>query len=55
LKQPNIFNTPKQIILYCKVGERSKIAQQRLIEKYKCTNIYNLKGGVVAWQKMISA
>jgi adenylyltransferase/sulfurtransferase len=53
LKQPNIFNTSKQIILYCKIGERSKIAQQRLIEKYKCTNIYNLKGGVVAWQKMI--
>jgi adenylyltransferase/sulfurtransferase len=53
LKQPEIFETSQQIVLYCKIGERSKIAQQRLLEKYNFQNIYNLKGGIMAWQKMV--
>jgi sulfur-carrier protein adenylyltransferase/sulfurtransferase len=51
IKQPQFMATDKPVILYCKVGERSKIAQQRLQDKFGFTNIYNLKGGIMAWKK----
>ncbi|MFM2225219.1 MAG: hypothetical protein RJA07_1421 [Bacteroidota bacterium] len=51
IKQPQLIATDKPVILYCKIGERSKIAQQRLQDKFGLTNIYNLKGGIRAWKK----
>ena len=52
LKQPEKISTTLPVILYCKKGERSKIVQQRLTEKFGFKNIINLKGGVDAWRKM---
>ncbi|MFM2048825.1 MAG: hypothetical protein RI955_1373, partial [Bacteroidota bacterium] len=46
LKQPEKISTDKPVILYCRIGERSKITQQRLQDKYGFTNLFNLKGGI---------
>jgi len=38
------------IFIYCKMGKTSKQAAQLLVSRgYK--NIYNLKGGILAWEK----
>ena len=50
LKKPEKISTTLPVILYCKKGERSKIAQQRLIYKFGFNNIFNLKGGTDAWR-----
>jgi len=39
----------KQVILYCKVGARSKFAVQMLQEKYAFENLVNLSGGIDAY------
>lgn len=46
---------PKEtpVIVYCKRGIRSQIAIQRLQDKFGFTNLINLKGGMVAWKKII--
>jgi adenylyltransferase/sulfurtransferase len=41
----------KPVILYCRIGMRSQIAIQRLLEKYPFTNLVNLVGGIEAWKK----
>ncbi|MEN9522551.1 MAG: hypothetical protein RL065_928 [Bacteroidota bacterium] len=46
LKQPEKIAPNKPVILYCRVGERSSITQQRLQDKYGFTNLFNLKGGI---------
>ena len=43
----------KPVILYCRVGMRSQIAIQRLLEKYPFKNLVNLVGGVEAWKKQV--
>ncbi|MBI2729738.1 MAG: rhodanese-like domain-containing protein [Sphingobacteriales bacterium] len=45
----------KPVVLYCKMGVRSKIAIQRLSDKYGFTNLINLSGGMEAWKKMIDS
>ncbi len=42
----------KPVVLYCKMGIRSKIAIQRLSDKYGFTNLVNLTGGMEAWKKL---
>jgi rhodanese-related sulfurtransferase len=46
LKQPEKIATNKPVILYCRIGERSRITQQRLQDKYGFSNLFNLKGGI---------
>lgn len=41
------------VILYCRKGIRSQIAIQKLQEKFPFNNLYNLIGGVEAWEKFI--
>ncbi len=41
----------KPVIIYCKKGIRSQIAIQRLEEKFKFTNLINLRGGTDSWIK----
>ena len=40
-----------QIILYCRSGNRSALAQKMLVLQHQITNIANLKGGVIAWKE----
>lgn len=39
----------KKVIVHCKMGGRSAKAIQELEEKYGFTNLYNLKGGILAY------
>ena len=54
-----IINQPEQIIktgktiIHCRSGARSAAAIQQLEIKYGLTNLYNLKGGILAWSKQI--
>ena len=34
------------VVVYCRKGIRSQIAIQRLEEKFGCTNLVNLRGGI---------
>jgi len=49
-----IFQSEKEIILYCKKGIRSMIAIQRLENKHNINNLYNLMGGIEAWKKHVN-
>lgn len=41
--------TDKKVIVHCKVGGRSAKAIRELEEKFGFTNLYNLKGGILAY------
>ena len=43
----------KQVILHCRSGKRSGDMIQWLEKNYGFSNLYNLKGGVLAWAKEI--
>lgn len=45
----NELNQQDMIVVYCRVGERSKLAIQ-ILSHYGFTNLHNLKGGILAWQ-----
>jgi adenylyltransferase/sulfurtransferase len=44
----------KQVIIHCKSGMRSRKAIDLLRQKYGFTNLYNLIGGIDAWNKLES-
>lgn len=39
----------RKVVVHCKVGGRSAKAIRELEEKFGFTNLYNLKGGILAW------
>lgn len=39
------------ILVYCEQGDRSKTASEIICNGLKFKNIYNLKGGIIAWKK----
>ena len=43
----------KQVVLYCRSGVRSAQAITHLEQTYGFENLYNLKGGILAWAKEI--
>jgi len=43
----------KKVVLHCRSGQRSAAAIQMLQEQFGFTNLYNLKGGLLAWAKEI--
>jgi adenylyltransferase/sulfurtransferase len=51
--QADRIDTDKDVILYCKVGERSAKAVVELEQKFGFQNLYNLKGGIRAWSQEI--
>lgn len=52
-EQVHRIDANKDVIFYCKVGERSAKAVVELEQKYGFTNLYNLKGGIRAWSNEI--
>jgi len=42
----------KKVVVHCKSGKRSANAVQ-ILEQHNFTNIYNLKGGILAWRDEI--
>lgn len=45
----------KKVVVHCRSGKRSADAIQQLQEKYGFDNLYNLKGGILAWSKEIDS
>ena len=39
----------KKVVVHCKMGGRSAKAIRELEEKFGFNNLYNLKGGILAW------
>ncbi|NJO00682.1 MAG: molybdopterin-synthase adenylyltransferase MoeB [Bacteroidia bacterium] len=45
----NKIASHKPVVLHCRSGKRSAKAIKLLEEKYGFTNLYNLRGGILAW------
>ena len=45
----------KQVIVHCRSGKRSADAIRELQNLYQFDNLYNLKGGILAWSKEIDS
>lgn len=45
----------KEVVVHCRSGARSATAIRELKEKYGYNNLYNLKGGILAWAKEIDS
>jgi rhodanese-related sulfurtransferase len=43
--------TDKPVIMQCRSGKRSAAAVMQLEQQFGFTNLYNLKGGILAWQE----
>ncbi len=43
----------KQVVVYCRSGKRSASAIQQLEDSFKFDNLYNLKGGYLAYAEEI--
>ena len=43
----------KDVIVYCRSGNRSGIAIRQLEQQFGFTNLYNLKGGIIAYAREI--
>lgn len=41
----------KPVIIQCRSGKRSAAAVMQLEQQYGYDNLYNLKGGILAWQE----
>ncbi len=48
LEHPSL-DTSKPVIIHCRSGARSAAAIMQLERDFKFTNLYNLKGGILAW------
>jgi sulfur-carrier protein adenylyltransferase/sulfurtransferase len=47
------ISNDRQVIIHCRSGGRSGQIVQYLEKNHRFTNLYNLKGGVLAWSKEI--
>lgn len=43
----------KKVVVHCRSGKRSADAIKELQDKYRFDNLYNLKGGILAWSEEI--
>lgn len=44
-----------KVVIHCQTGKRSAEAIRKLQENFSFDNLYNLKGGIVAWKKFHSS
>lgn len=44
-------NMDDEIVVYCRSGNRSAMAQE-ILEQHGFSNVRNLEGGVLAWQEV---
>ncbi len=47
------FDKEKQVVVHCRSGKRSSDAINYLEQDHGFTNLYNLKGGILAWSDEI--
>ena len=53
LENQELISREKQVIVHCKGGVRSAAAIFQLESKFGFTNLYNLKGGILAYAKEV--
>ena len=51
-KVMEIAKNGKKIVIHCKSGRRSLVAAQMLIEYNDGIDVYNLEGGIIAWNAL---
>ncbi len=51
LQQADRVVRDKKVVIHCKTGVRSARAIEQLERQFGFSNLYNLKGGIEAWQK----
>jgi len=51
--QSEKISRDKKVVVHCRSGARSADAIKRLQDKYGFKNLYNLKGGILAWSEEI--
>lgn len=52
---PNKIERNKKVIIYCRSGARSAVAIRELENLFGLENLYNLKGGILAWSHEIDS
>ena len=53
LDNVNKISKDKQVVIYCRSGNRSGVAIRQLEQQFGFTNLYNLKGGILAYARDI--
>ncbi len=53
LDEASRISKDKKVVIHCKAGGRSGIAIGQLETKFGFNNLYNLKGGILAYKKDI--
>lgn len=54
-EQLNRFSSERKVVVHCRSGKRSAEAIHLLEQKYGFRNLYNLKGGILAWAEEIDS
>jgi adenylyltransferase/sulfurtransferase len=49
LEKIHLIRTDKPVVVHCRSGKRSADVIRKLEDTYGFTNLYNLKGGILAW------
>ena len=50
IDQVRQFAEAGDIVVYCRSGSRSQMAQKMLVVHYRLPNVYHLEGGYEAWE-----
>ncbi len=53
LRQVDRISREKQVVIYCRSGSRSGAVVAELQQRFGFGNLYNLKGGILAWSDRI--
>ena len=53
LNHADDINRDKKVVVHCRSGKRSADAIKQLQENFDFNNLYNLKGGILAWSEEI--
>jgi sulfur-carrier protein adenylyltransferase/sulfurtransferase len=55
IDQPEMISKDKTVIIHCRSGARSAAVITELEKRYGFTNLYNLKGGILAYAREIDS
>lgn len=53
VNKSDAINPDEKTVIHCKSGARSAAAIKQLETTYGFSNLYNLKGGIIAWVKVV--
>ncbi len=53
IDQPEKISKDKPVIIHCRSGARSAAVVNELEKRYGFTNLYNLKGGIIAYSREV--